>query len=113
MSKLDPKHYLDYLDKEMTIMGILSACCVAVVAALLNGIFTAAKGLWRSVARCGFWYGLVGSVFFLLAAFSFYVQRSHLAWLYGQISLCSSQGDSYRIFDDPFGKDDKREPPDL
>jgi len=49
MSKLDPKHYLDYLDKEMTIMGILSAFCVAVVAALLNGIFTADKGLWSEL----------------------------------------------------------------
>ena len=49
MSKLDPKHYLDYLDKEMSIMGILSAFCVAVVAALLNGIFTADKGLWSEL----------------------------------------------------------------
>lgn len=38
-----PQHYLDYLDKEMTIMGILSTFCVVVPSLLIERAFSASK----------------------------------------------------------------------
>jgi hypothetical protein len=105
--------YLDYLDKEMTIMGILSTFSIAVVAVVLDRVGSAepSKGSFFSVL----WNGpeqrvgavtdaasltvphmagasqapsiLIGSLWVALAALLFYVQRSTLAWFYGQISL--------------------------
>jgi hypothetical protein len=37
---MDTKKYLEYLDKEMTIMGILSAVCVAAPAGILNAVLS-------------------------------------------------------------------------
>ena len=82
--------YLEYLDKEMTIMGILSTFCVAVVALVLDRVGAAepSKGtlfsaLWHDESL----YVLVGSAGFAGAGALFYLQRSALAWFYGQISL--------------------------
>lgn len=82
--------YLDYLDKEMTIMGILSTFCIAVVAIVLDRICGAepTKGtlfftLWLHERS----YVLFGSISFALGATFFYMQRSALAWFYGQITL--------------------------
>jgi len=88
----EPKPYLNYLDKEMRIMGILSAFCVAVLALVVD------KDRWREGFDC---------LIFALDASSgdlvdwrgravgrcaiFYRQRSHLAWYYGQISLAQVQ----------------------
>ena len=82
------KLYLDYLDKEMNIMGILSAFCVATVAFSLKELLDAGKDsplldMWNN----GHWYVLLGSTLLLGAAAWFYQQRSNLAWNYGQISL--------------------------
>jgi hypothetical protein len=82
------KLYLDYLDKEMNIMGLLSAFCVAALSLTLNQMFSAKEGeqlycLWKDAH----WYILGGSMFLLFAALSFYRQRSLLAWYYGQITL--------------------------
>jgi hypothetical protein len=38
--KMYTKKYLEYLDKEMTIMGILSAVCVAAPAGILNAVLS-------------------------------------------------------------------------
>ena len=43
MAKLDPKAYLDYLDKEMAIMGILSTFCVLTIGLTLNAALGAEK----------------------------------------------------------------------
>ena len=84
------KLYLAYLDKEMNIMGILSAFCVATVAFSLKELLEAngnppppLQTIWVN----GAWYVLIGSALILGAAGWFYVQRSNLAWNYGQISL--------------------------
>jgi len=84
----DPKPFLEYLDKEMTIMGILSAFCVAVLALVVDKIAGAKDSsflasLWGRQANV--W--VIGSGALLLAALYFYRQRSYLAWYYGQITL--------------------------
>jgi hypothetical protein len=82
--------YLEYLDKEMTIMGILSTFCVAVAALALDRMGSADVGketlftlLWRNQRL----FVLLGSSCVALAAALFYRQRSVLAWFYGQICL--------------------------
>ncbi len=82
--------YLEYLDKEMTIMGILSTFCAAVLALVLDRICGAdpAKDsvflrLWLEDRT----FVLLGVVFTGIAGALFYKQRSALAWFYGQISL--------------------------
>jgi hypothetical protein len=84
------KLYLEYLDKEMNIMGILTAFCVATVAFSLKELLEANGNpppplqiIWCH----GAWYILIGSPLILGAAACFYKQRSNLAWYYGQISL--------------------------
>jgi len=82
------KLYLDYLDKEMNIMGILSAFCVATVGFSLKEVLGAQGStplalVWEHDA----WVILIGSVLVLGAAVAFYVERSTLAWCHGQISL--------------------------
>jgi hypothetical protein len=79
------KPYLEYLDKEMTIMGILSAFSVAVPALVIERIASAPNGtflnlLWNS-SRAQFW---LSSGLMLLAASFFYIERASLAWHYGQ-----------------------------
>jgi hypothetical protein len=81
------ERYLTYLDKEMTIMGILSGFCVATLAASIK-VFTskdasAAQLLWQ-VCPLPI---LFAHAMLLFAALAFYRQRSLLAWYYGQIAL--------------------------
>jgi hypothetical protein len=91
----DPKPYLDYLDKEMTIMGILSTFCVAIVALSTERIVSISPD---SIAHCfvstliakGSWYLIASSILVLVAAAWFYKERSQLAWFYGQIALEST-----------------------
>jgi hypothetical protein len=91
------KVYLDYLDKEMTIMGILSTFCILTMGFVAEKLFFPEKEslykFWQSVnILCVF--GLSG---FLFAAFSFYRQRSLLAWFYGQLSLYKAKGDDQEV----------------
>jgi hypothetical protein len=81
------ERYLTYLDKEMTIMGILSGFCVATLAASIK-VFTskdasAAQLLWQACPLPI----LLAHAMLLFAALAFYRQRSLLAWYYGQIAL--------------------------
>lgn len=87
----DVKPYLDYLDKEMTIMGILSAFSVAASGLVIERATAAAKDtqlaqLWGSSRL----YLVLGSGYLILAALFFYRQRSLLAFYYGQICLSMS-----------------------
>lgn len=84
------KLYLDYLDKEMTIMGILSTFSVAAVAAILNKLLSIEdkQTMLQAIWAHGSYYISFASVLMLLSALCFYCQRSHLAWHYGQICLC-------------------------
>ena len=81
--------YIGYLDKEMTIMAALSAFAIASVALVMNvfagdvkaGSMTAS--IWQQSAELI----VGGGAAQLLAALYFYLQRSNLAWMYGQICL--------------------------
>jgi len=82
--------YCDYLDKEMTIMAILSTFCVAVPAAVLDRVLGAKveDQPWLHDLWCRASTLLeMGTLAFALATLAFYLQRSHLAWLLGQIRL--------------------------
>jgi hypothetical protein len=88
--KIDPKDYREYLDKEMTIMGLLSAVSVAAPAGVLNTVLGEQTGLKGLLWFTGRHFIILGSVLCVLAALYFYKQRSLLAWYYGQISLSST-----------------------
>lgn len=81
------KLYLDYLDKEMSIMGILSTFCVAVPALILERVTTAEDNFLANAWDFGNLYFLIASTLMLIAAGLFYKERSRLAWYYGQIAL--------------------------
>jgi len=73
--------YLEYLDREMTIMGILSTFSVALAALVIERIasaqtLTVLQMVWDKSAI----YLLVGSASALVGAALFYKQRSLLAW---------------------------------
>lgn len=91
---MDTKAYLEYLDKEMTIMGLLSAFAVAVTSFATERILNAEKGLLNQIGSIGKLHVLAGAASALLAALFFYLQRSHLAWYYGQTTLAQSRGAS-------------------
>jgi hypothetical protein len=90
---MDTKPYLEYLDKEMTIMGILSAASVATPAGILNAIATKDNAVASAFWNVGESFIITASVYCLLAASCFYKQRSQLAWLYGQICLAEALHD--------------------
>lgn len=82
-------NYLDFLDKEMTLTGILSAFSVAVVSLFLNAVGSAdldKKTLFAYLLSEQPWYILLGSGLILGAAGFFYGQRSSFAWRYGEIA---------------------------
>lgn len=90
---LDPsiKQYLDYIDKEMTIAGILSTFSLVVAAVCVEFPATAQAGtylaeLFRS-SELFLWFG---SGMMIISAGFFYWQRARLAHDYGQISLSLS-----------------------
>jgi hypothetical protein len=91
---LTPKPFLDYLDKEMTIMGILSGFCIAVIVLVVDKVAGASQSsdlstLWKDQAA----HWAIGAGALLVAALTFYRQRSHLAWYYGQITLAEIRVD--------------------
>jgi hypothetical protein len=84
--------FLEYLDKEMTIMGILSTFSVAAVTLFLKEVGSAEpakKTLFSLLWLREPWCVLLGSAWILTAAGLFYSQRSTLAWYYGQITLAT------------------------
>ena len=71
-------------------MGILSTFCLAAVALVLDrvcGAEPSKKSLFVALWSQEYVYVLLGSVFTAVAGALFYVQRSALAWFYGQIAL--------------------------
>jgi uncharacterized protein len=94
---MDTKRYVEYLDKEMTIMGILSAVCVAAPAGILSAVLAKDSSVgilfWSA---CQFFI-VAGSSLCVLAAFFFYKERSQLAWYYGQICLAELLTDKAAI----------------
>ena len=88
----DPKPYLEYLDREMTIMGVLSAFSVAVASFATERIASAERFFLHDLWCAGRAHVVAGAAFALLAALLFYLQRSLLAWYYGQLALAQSRG---------------------
>ena len=90
---MDTGPYLDYLDKEMTIMGVLSAFCAAILALVfktgLEGTNALAQRLWQEAPR-QITVALSGLI---AATLLFYLQRSLLAWYYGQIAIAQVKGE--------------------
>jgi peptidoglycan biosynthesis protein MviN/MurJ (putative lipid II flippase) len=89
------KIYLDYLDKEITIMGILSTFCMVVQSVVADKLFGSKDGAVDFLNKAPFLCetALAG---FVLAAFAFYRQRVQLTWFYGQLGLSQAKED----FDD-------------
>jgi len=91
--KTDAKEYLEYLDKEMTIMGILSAVSLAAPAGILNTFMSDKGDLKAQIWEAGRFFVTAGSLLCVLAAFFFYMQRSRLAQFYGHICLVKALGE--------------------
>src|ERR1700733_14082651 len=86
------EHYLDYLDKEMHILGVLSTFCLAVPSLIIERIASLDD---KSIAHDFFIMLLcngsppliVACILMFIAAAFFYKQRSRLSWTYGQMAL--------------------------
>ena len=82
--------YLDYLEKEMTIMGVLSAFCALAPALAIKELLENSGSPPNYIGKiwiAGGPFILIATFLILAAAGFFYGQRSTLAWFYGQISL--------------------------
>ena len=85
----DPKAYLDYLDKEMDSLGVLSTFCVGFASLAIDRIVsnTDKAGLFQTLWRDHIVAILGGSALLLAAAFIFYQQRAQLSYYYGGIAI--------------------------
>ena len=86
------ERYLDYLDKEMSIMGVLSTFCLAVPSLCWERVISADEksivlDFLVKLLGNGSLYLVIASGLMVFGAASFYKQRSRLAWYYGQIAL--------------------------
>jgi len=80
----------------MTIMGILSTFCVAVVALVLDKVLGVKEGehaFLSDVWKFGQYYIATASALMLISGLVFYRQRSLIARYYGGICLCLSKPD--------------------
>jgi len=82
------KPYQDYLDKEATIMGVLSAFAIGVAGLAIKEVLPVEEsGELFPGTRADVWYIVAGSALFIVAGAAFYWQRSNLLWHYGQLAL--------------------------
>jgi hypothetical protein len=84
---LDTKKYLEYLDKEMSIMGILSAVSVIAPGGILSAVLASDKGPANALWNTSGIFIVLGAGMCIIAGLCFYGQRSRLARFYGQICL--------------------------
>jgi hypothetical protein len=92
------KSYLDYLDKEMTIMGILSTFCVAAASLIIDRLSSAVATnigtpFFARVATLHPVQIYLGAALLMLAGLFFYLQRSRLALFYGGICMSVAMPD--------------------
>lgn len=85
--------YCDYLDKEMTIMGLLSGFAIIVPALFLDR--TAGAPIAEPTFLSTLWaterpFVIAGCIACMVAALCFYSQRSLLAYFVGQIMLSTT-----------------------
>ena len=82
------KTYLEYLDKEMTIMGILSTFSIAAAGLVIDRVGSAQHdSFFGGLAGDHIVQVLIGSGLLMLAGLYFYLQRSTLAFFYGSICM--------------------------
>jgi hypothetical protein len=89
-SREDLKLYLDYIEKEMNIMGVLSAFCTLAPALTIKELLEnngSSANYLSEIWSTGHSFIVVATLLILASAGFFYGQRSTLAWFYGQISL--------------------------
>src|SRR5437667_6655247 len=91
----DANKYLEYLDKEMTIMGILSAVAIAAPAGILNSLIGEKSAFKEQLWRAGPFFVLGASILCTFSSAFFYKERSLLAGYYGQMSLIESLGENH------------------
>lgn len=96
----DAKPLLDYLDKEGTVMGLLSAFCVAAALLMLDRTLGAKPtesaylgGVWTA----GSWYVIITAASLLFGALMFYLQRSKMLWVLGRLAIDRMFWWQYRI----------------
>jgi|ERR1035437_1243634 hypothetical protein len=92
--KISVERYLTYLDKEMTIMGILSGFCAAALGLSIKLLTSKNVAMSQDLLHSSQLSLFMAHLMVLFAALSFYGQRSLLAWYYGQISLEDSGYDT-------------------
>jgi hypothetical protein len=90
---MDTTRYAEYLDKEMTIMGIVSAVSLAAPAGILSVVLGDHSDIKTALWNTGQFFIVAGSVLCVVASLYFYKQRSMLAWFYGQICLAEALED--------------------
>lgn len=83
---------LDYLDKEMTIQGVLSGFSMAAAAAVFEAVLAAkdTSPFVLSLQSKGSSYLEAGCAALVTAAALFYKERSDLAWLYSGFGLANA-----------------------
>jgi hypothetical protein len=90
VSQPDPKPLLDYLDKEGTMMGFLSAFCVGAGLLMLDrtlGAKASESPYMASVWAAGSWYVAIAAASLFFGALMFYLQRSKLLWVLGRLAI--------------------------
>lgn len=73
-------------------MGLLSAFCLALTSFVTERIVNAEQGFLHYLWTFGREHVVAGAATAAIAALFFYLQRSHLAWYYGQIALAHGRG---------------------
>ena len=80
--------YIDHLDKEQTVQGILSTFCVLANAAILSKVLLGGDSAYLvKLQTVAFPFVVSTIIAFAAAAFFFYTQRSALLELHGHIAL--------------------------
>jgi hypothetical protein len=86
-SDIDPKTYLEYIDKEMTFCGIITTFSLACVLFMIDKVFSINKTALMFSVQFRSVYFIIALLTFIISAFLLFKQRANLAHHYGQISL--------------------------
>src|SRR5450631_4515690 len=91
-AEMKAENYLDYLDKEMHILGVLSTFCLAVPSLIIERIASLddksfARNYSVLLLHNGSPFLVIACILMFIGAAFFYQQRSRLAWTYGQMAL--------------------------
>lgn len=96
----DARPYMDYLDKEMTIMGILSAFCFGSVALIGKESKLLEAMAQGDALLSNKYFLLVGTALLLMAGALFYLQRSRLAVRYEELAFWATAAEGSQSAED-------------